>query len=106
MGQLGENPMGAGMDFTLSKPGNEGASSGEANTQKMHTCSRGNPAKAHVKAREGGSPLPSIIAVHLPRTSHSDSETWVPPGSQERWTLTDSSKPSPREPKACQRTPN
>ena len=57
-GQLGENPMGAGMDFTLGKPGNKGAGSGEANTQKMHTCSRGDPAKAHIKIREGGEPPP------------------------------------------------
>ena len=50
--------MGAGMDFTLSKPGNEGASSSEANAQKTHTCHRGNPAKVHIKVLEGGEPLP------------------------------------------------
>ena len=48
--------MGAGTDFTLSEPGNEGASSGEANTQKTHTSGRGDPAKAHIKVMEGGEP--------------------------------------------------
>ena len=49
--------MGAGTDFTLSKPGNVRASSGEANAQKTHTCRRGNPAKVHIKVREGGESL-------------------------------------------------
>ena len=98
--QLGKNPMGVGTDFTLGKPGKKEASSGEANTKKTHTCSRGDPAKAHIKVGEGGDSLPSSKSVHLPRTTHSDSKTQVPPGSQERRTLTDSPKPSPREPKA------
>ena len=52
--------MDAGMDFTLGKPRNKGVSSGEANSQKMHTCSHGDPVKAHIKVglREVGGPPP------------------------------------------------